>query len=55
MNKCHAGKSGFPLCGTKHKDRFHVVVLLPKDWNNTDDAKKCAKCVQAIRASKVPA
>lgn len=45
----HAGKSGFPLCGTRgHGSRFNVVCLPAKDWNNLKLEQRCRKCVAKL-------
>ncbi len=46
----HAGKNGIPVCGTKGKgDRFNVVVLGPKDWNQTKPENRCSKCIAKLK------
>lgn len=49
----HAGKPGFPLCGSRGTmGGYHAVTLSANDWNALAECNRCAKCVAAIRAAK---
>lgn len=50
----HAGpRYDAPLCGTRGSgNRFNVVVLGPKDWNQLDPKNRCSKCCEAILKKK---
>lgn len=53
MSKYHAGKPGAPLCGTRgHGNRYNVVVLRPKEWNELPADQRCQKCIAKIRDHK---
>jgi len=52
MSKYHAGKNGFPLCGSRRIDGFKTVVLSPSEWNKTQANDRCEKCLAKIKASK---
>lgn len=53
MSKYHAGKPGAPLCGARgHGNRYNVVVLRPKEWNELPADQRCQKCIAKIRDNK---
>jgi hypothetical protein len=53
MSKYHAGKHGAPLCGTRgHGNRYNVIVLAPKEWNELSEDQRCTKCAAKIQAEK---
>jgi hypothetical protein len=38
------GAAGFPICGTRKKDRYFVVTLNKADFELLPPDQKCSKC-----------
>lgn len=49
----HAGKHGTPLCGSRgNGNRYNVVCLPAKEWNESHPENRCQKCIAKIETMK---
>jgi hypothetical protein len=43
------GAGGYPICGTRNKDRYFVVTLKKSDFEALPPEQQCSKCAVRIK------